>query len=240
MSTEKINTVENNFGDDLRRIRIERGLTLKQLGKILNVSHSYLGFVETGKRNAEGVYLSTLKNWMGNNEIILPASKTDLAKSGVKFSIPKSKFHDINNLIHIPVYDGSASGIGNDSGGAFNSHPHIDSYLSFTREYARVKFGTLTNLVCLEASGESMTPYIFPGDIMVIDTSDITMRKDGAAYILQISDTTVVKRLQRLSQSLIRITSDNPAGWAKDINISELETEGIQIAGRVVAVIKMA
>jgi phage repressor protein C with HTH and peptisase S24 domain len=149
-------------------------------------------------------------------------------------------FNPLDDLVRVPIYAAEAVGITNEGEGRINDLPEIASYLSFTRNYARVAFGTAANLVCLKAAGDSMVPFIMPGDMLVIDQSDVDLERDGAAYILQIGKTTVVKRMQRLSHLSIRITSDNPDGWKRDIQLSDLEREGIAIAGRVVAVIKMA
>ena len=64
MSTNKFNNDEKKFGEELRRIRKQRNLTLKQLGQLLEISHSFIGFIETGERVAEGIYKSTIENWM--------------------------------------------------------------------------------------------------------------------------------------------------------------------------------
>lgn len=116
----------------------------------------------------------------------------------------------------------------------------MQDYLAFDRAFARVTFGTTSNLACLRATGDSMLPTITQGDLLVIDVSDCTLLMDAAPYILQIGETTTVKRIHRMSRAVIRIASDNPTGWAKEISLADLEAEGIEIKGRVVAVMKMA
>jgi SOS-response transcriptional repressor LexA len=141
------------------------------------------------------------------------------------------------DMVRIPLYSAVAEG----GPGAINDHAAAESYLSFTREYARVQFGSTGNsLACLKAAGDSMSPYINAGDVLIVDVSDRRLTKDGAAYVLQIEETTVVKRLHRLSKDRISIRSDNPHGWNKECDFAEMEATGIAISGRVVAVIKMA
>lgn len=141
------------------------------------------------------------------------------------------------DMVKIPLYSATAEG----GPGAINHYANVESYMSFTREYARVQFGSSgSSLACLKAAGDSMSPYINAGDVLIVDVSDRHLTKDGAAYVLQIDETTVVKRLHRLSRERISIRSDNPHGWSRDCGIEEMEAEGIAISGRVVAVIKMA
>lgn len=40
----------NTFGEKLRKLRKEKGLTIRKLGELSGVAHSYLSQVETGKR----------------------------------------------------------------------------------------------------------------------------------------------------------------------------------------------
>ena len=141
------------------------------------------------------------------------------------------------DMVKIPLYNATAEG----GPGAVNHQSSVESYLSFTREYARVQFGSTGNgLACLKAAGDSMSPYINAGDVLIVDVSDRCLTKDGAAYVLQIDETTVVKRLHRLSRDRVSIRSDNPHGWNRDCDLAEMDAEGIAISGRVVAVIKMA
>ncbi|TLM66039.1 MAG: S24 family peptidase [Deltaproteobacteria bacterium] len=142
-------------------------------------------------------------------------------------------------FLNVPLY-GHASGALPTGHWAINGGGEVQEYLAFERAFARSSFGTTANLVCLRATGDSMLPTISQGDLLVIDMSDCTVQKDAAPYILQIGETTAVKRLHRLTKNTIRIASDNPAGWSKEMTIQEMEAEGIEIKGRVVAIMKMA
>ena len=188
---------------------------------------------DSGLAKRLGKDKSTISKWRSSGAIPAKAEKEllELIGEGLQEVIS-------DNVVTIPLY--KAEALGTISGvGRINGTDVVESYFSFTREYARVTFGTTANLVCLKAAGDSMTPAIFPGDVMVIDRTDMMLERDGAPYVIQIGETTVVKRLQRLSKSLIRFTSDNPHGWNRDFSLAELEIEGTTIVGRVVAVMKM-
>ena len=48
------------IGENIRRIRKERGLTLKQLGEAIGVSEAYIRAYETGRRNPKQKSLEAL------------------------------------------------------------------------------------------------------------------------------------------------------------------------------------
>lgn len=138
--------------------------------------------------------------------------------------------------IRVPLFNAEAQG----GAGAINHNEVPEGFFTFERSFARVTFGTTSNLACLRATGDSMLPTIHQGDLLVIDLSDNTLQRDAVPYVLQIGETTVVKRIHRLSRAAIRIASDNPSGWSRDLQLEELDTEGIEIKGRVVAIMKLA
>lgn len=45
----------NTFGENLRKLRKEKGLTVRKLSELSGVAHSYLSQVETGKRGVPKV-----------------------------------------------------------------------------------------------------------------------------------------------------------------------------------------
>lgn len=53
--------MEIKFGDYLKKLRKNKGLTLKQLGEITGFSHTYLSQLERGLRGTNGVPSETLK-----------------------------------------------------------------------------------------------------------------------------------------------------------------------------------
>lgn len=141
------------------------------------------------------------------------------------------------DTLEITMYD-AEGGCGKE---VINSCVKESGLISFSRDFARNQFGHIHNgLVCILASGESMTPTVNPGDMLVIDTTDTTLQRDGSVYVIQIGDSTVVKRLHRLPGDTIRIASDNPAAWTMDVKAEELEYKNLKIIGRVVFIGKIA
>jgi len=52
-------------GELIRKLRVQRGLTIDQLGDVAGVSGSQIAFIETGKRNAGVVVLKYLADYFG-------------------------------------------------------------------------------------------------------------------------------------------------------------------------------
>lgn len=221
-------------GERLRQVREKLKLSQEALGAPMGFKYSKVRDLESGKQKLTLDIANSLE------EIFFISSSWLLRGIGEPMlheHKEQSYAMAAADMVKIPLYSAVAEG----GPGAINHHPSVESYLSFTREYARVQFGSSGNsLACLKAAGDSMAPYINAGDVLIVDVSDRQLTKDGAAYVLQIDETTVVKRLHRLSRERISIRSDNPHGWSRDCKIEEMKTEGIDISGRVVAVIKMA
>jgi phage repressor protein C with HTH and peptisase S24 domain len=82
--------------------------------------------------------------------------------------------------------------------------------------------------------GDSMEPFLFPGDTILVDTSetDISRIIDGRVYAIRYGNELRVKRLFRKLDGTIVLRSDNPI--YQDENVSpELVNEHIALIGRV-------
>ena len=56
------------IGENIRRLRKARGLTLKELGDMIGVSESYIRAYESGRRNPKPASLQTLADALGVNK----------------------------------------------------------------------------------------------------------------------------------------------------------------------------
>jgi len=227
------------FGKNLRVVRKFLRLTQTQFAEPLGITGVYVSDIERGGSTPSEPVMRQMELKYRVNRNFLETGKGEMfSQQPVGRQDNRQDETPLGGeYIRVPLYNAVAQG----GPGSINGYEEVESYLSFSQEYAKIQFGNSgLGLASLRASGDSMSPYIVPGDVMIVDVSDRSLTKDGAAYILQIDETTVVKRMQRLSRETIRIASDNPTGWSRDIHLSDLSGEGIAIAGRVVAVIKMA
>ncbi len=68
-------------GENIRRLRQERGLTLKQLGEMVGVSEAYIRAYESGRRNPKLNSLEALARALGVNVEVLMNSDFDGIKA---------------------------------------------------------------------------------------------------------------------------------------------------------------
>ena len=107
--------------------------------------------------------------------------------------------------INIPVFDVKAScGTGVENFDA-QMVRLIKVALPWLR--AHVRTGSLNHLNVITASGDSMTPTISDGDLLLIDTSEQTIRSDRV-YCLVVDGEIFLKRVQRIPGGF-RLLSDN-------------------------------
>ncbi len=68
-------------GENIRRIRKERGLTQKQLGELIGVSEAYIRTYESGRRNPKPSTLEKIAKALAVNPEVLEASDFDGVKA---------------------------------------------------------------------------------------------------------------------------------------------------------------
>lgn len=131
---------------------------------------------------------------------------------------------------HIPLFDVKASA-GN--GSLIHEEEETDS-LMFKREWIYNELhSSPANLYLIYVEGESMEPALRPGDVILVDHTDNIAKRDGI-YVIRMGESLLVKRLQRLPNHRLKVTSDNPAYEPFEISLDfDLQNE-LSIIGRVV------
>lgn len=87
------------------------------------------------------------------------------------------------------------------------------------------------NLALMEGTGDSMTPTINDGDVMMIDMS-VNEVRSARIYVLDVDGSLIVKRVQRLVNGGFKIISDNPRYEPEIVHPSERNP--LHIVGEVV------
>lgn len=124
--------------------------------------------------------------------------------TGVAQAEPVAKADD-HGYVMVPRYDLRA-GMG---GAQVVESEQIVDYLAFRAEWVRDRLKLdPKQLLLLEAVGDSMTPTIDDGDLVLVSTADDQIRRDGV-YCLSIEGELVIKRVQRAPRGAVRIISDN-------------------------------
>lgn len=117
------------------------------------------------------------------------------------------------------------------SGGLETDGEH-DGYYSFHSSFIARKRGTEKTMKIFEVAGDSMSPTLVDGDLIMINTGEIDVRS-GYIYLLRMEDELMVKRLENRPGGILLIRSDNPAYDDIPVNKHD-ESLGIEIFGRMV------
>lgn len=192
------------YKDRIKKARAHAGLTQGQLADAVGVKQASISDLETGKSQSSSYSASIAKIcgvdalWLekGRGEMLVTAS----AETGTLYSPKESDYALIRQY----------SAVGECGGGYLNDHVELSEGLAFKRDWLARIGAKAENLAVIYATGDSMEPYIFDGDVVLFDASD-TQPKHGQVYVVRRPDSSVsIKRLvQHLTGDWV-IKSDNP------------------------------
>lgn len=184
-----------------QRLTIARkhlGLTLREFAEPLGVSHGTVGHWEVDSSLSkmatiaiEQVYKIS-SEWLltGNGEMIIekPCDHTNQSSNAQK-------------LIDIPLLSLRLI-----SGQDFDRQPTVLSTLTFDEEWLQRRGIATSHLFLAEIDGDTMTPTLNPGDIVIVDRS--AGFSDGL-WVFKIENAVHLKRLQQLGSGHFQATCDN-------------------------------
>jgi phage repressor protein C with HTH and peptisase S24 domain len=105
-------------------------------------------------------------------------------------------------------------------------------FIGFRHDWLSATFNREPEDIILEpAVGDSMEPYIRDGDLLLVDTSDQTVRTFGI-YVIEVKAGRLVKRVQRKLDGSLILISDNTRYQPETI-APDSATE-VRIVGRVI------
>lgn len=114
-------------------------------------------------------------------------------------------------------------------GSVFNDY-HRRGMVPFQRDWLRgLMRGNFADLFVARGSGDSMTPTLLDGDIVLIDTSQRRIDQQDRIWALSYGDLGMIKRVRRLPGGNYRVMSDNPA-----VSPIEATDEEMHVVGRVI------
>lgn len=226
MSLAAINTVRNvahmEKWNDLAKAKMKQlKITQETLAERLGVTQGAVAHWLGGRREPDIATINKVLGFLG-----LPSLSVGDQQISKEPSAPSEKDYAL-----IPQY--SAKGDCGD--GYLNDHVEVRGGLAFKRDWLSRMNARPENLFVIYAEGESMEPYIFEGDVVLFDKSDLTIR-DRKVYAIRRPDGGIsIKRIvQQISGAWI-IRSDNPDKLAyPDEPVSESVLHEMPILGRVI------
>lgn len=82
------------FGKHIRKLRIDKTITLRTMAEAMGISPSYLSSIETGKRNIPEQFFSSVVSYFGliGNEVDMLRKAADISQNEITLSL-----EDTNN-----------------------------------------------------------------------------------------------------------------------------------------------
>jgi len=181
-----------------------------------------------------GISYSTLHNWKEKNAI----PYREVCNTALEFGVSlewllngtgdKYIGSDTSKLLPVPHYAIQASA----GGGSLVEAEPIEQHLTLSREWLAREGIVSKDLIGIYARGDSMEPSITSGDSLLIDRESNVIGSDGGIYVINYEGELFVKRVQKLLDGRIAVTSDNKNHMS--IEISKHDLERLKIIGRVV------
>ena len=208
--------MSEKFAERLKQLRLQHGLTQKELAKVMGVSSSAVGMWEIGRNEPDYKTLKRLADFF-DVSIDYLLGKTDDPTP------PQKRLEDYPwyvELRPIPVYNGASAG----DIGTFPDDRNIVMWISVPKK-GPGKYGVIVH-------GDSMEPDIKDGDIVVIDP-DVAI-DNGSKVIVIIDGQAYVKKIY-FQDNVIVLQSLNPR--YPPITIPRRKMD-VYVVGRVVWVVK--
>lgn len=189
----KINLSE--LGTKLRKARESNKLIRPDAAKLLNISKSTLQAWENGEREPS---ISQLCHLVNVYNITLSSLLTDN-----KTPLPIENNHD-NEFVYVPRYNIQVSA----GHGAWSDNEQSKRSMAFCKYWLdnNIK-ARKEDLSVITVKGDSMEGVLNDRDLILINHADKDPRE--GIYVLRIDDHLIVKQLQRLPDSKIKVVSSN-------------------------------
>lgn len=209
-----------DIGTSIRTARKAKGLTLEELANTVGTDTGNLSRLERGLQGASQELLSRIMSALGMSLSVETQKPQDPVPGA-----PSEKDYAL-----IPQFTAKGSA----GSGHWNDHVEVKGGLAFKREWL-ARLGVKEHRCSIiYASGNSMEPSIFDGEVVLIDHDDIEPR-DGKVYVLQRADgDLIIKRLvKQMAGWVIRSDNEDKRRYP-DEPVSADDLQQIEIVGRVV------
>ena len=195
-----------------RLYRQRAGYTQKEIAKALQVTESAVSFWENGKYQPSNENLQALADIYGVSTDMLLGRTTPLDE------------REVEDEVLIPVVATLRCGFGcaGVSPIARDKKPVPSSYV---RRWGK-------NIVLYEAVGESMSPTITPGDLLV--TVPGTIWENGWVVVVDVNDSDTIKRIYRAEDGGVDLIPDNNKYQPMHLSPHDMQVYNVSVLGHVV------
>jgi phage repressor protein C with HTH and peptisase S24 domain len=149
-------------------------------------------------------------------------------KDAIERLMPPEPAEQIGDYVFVKKYDIAASA----GGGAVIHDESIVDHLAFKRTWVTQSLGLdPTHLALIDVRGDSMSPTIDSGDLLLLDTRKGEAMSEGV-YAINLNGSLLVKRIRLKLSGAIEVCSDNPRYQTETVTAKEAER--LHVVGRVV------
>lgn len=206
--------------NNLKYYRKKSGKTQTQLSEFLGMSLNAYGHYETGRRQITPDKLAKLADLYG-------VSVDDLIGRGEAENIGR-QLQEVPELVPedevmIPLVASLRCGPGT-AGEPFVTIKDVPIPSSYVRRWGE-------GLKAIVAVGESMSPTIVPGDMLICRPGDAW--ESGNVVSVNADDSDMIKRIFRTADGGIDLRSDNPAFEPLHYTAEDLSQDRVHVLGRV-------
>ncbi|MEN9231201.1 MAG: helix-turn-helix transcriptional regulator [Thermostichus sp. DG02_5_bins_236] len=130
--------------------------------------------------------------------------------------------------VYVPFIDVAASA----GTGVLVREESIESVIGFERSWLRARLkGNPAELSLIRVQGDSMSPTLEDGDLIFVERQEGEDTSREGIYVFQMDGDLLVKRLQRLPGSQVKVISDNPRFPPFTVDLAD-PAHGLTIIGR--------
>lgn len=202
----------------------ELGMNQADLANRVGVSKATITFWLRGDHGLKADNLMKLAAALGCSPTWLQTGKGPEGKT--KDGSPSTA-----DYVLIPHYDAKAAC----GDGYLNDHVEINGGLAFRRDWIQSLGCKPEDLYVIYAQGESMEPYIFEGDIVLIDTASVEPKDRQVYAVRRPSGEISIKRLvQQVAGGWIVRSDNQDKNNYPDEPVTEAVLHDIPILGRVI------
>ena len=223
-----------HIGERIKEAREKFGISQSELARRIGVKPQAVQAWEA------------LKNGPTRKRIQLIARELNISPQWLEFGTePGGKVLELEGMVAresepfpsdkyalIPRYEAKTS-----TGGGYHNGDHVEvsKTHAFRIDWIKKNNWREEDLCVVEASGHSMEPQIRDGDVLLVNTAD-KMLQSGKVYVLLFPGEGLrAKRVHRMADGRIRISSDNPDKVQfPDEYYSPEEAAHLNIVGKVV------
>lgn len=202
-----------SIAENIKRIRLEHGLSQSELGKIAGVSDKAVSTWELGLKTPRMGAVEKMANYFGitKSAIVDDAPMTSLQKPVVP-----PGFMPMPEMIQVPLIGSIACGT------PITAEQNVKSYIGVPAAW-RADFA-------LECHGDSMAPTICDGDVVCIRSQPEV--EQGQIAAVRIGEEATLKHCY-YQNGVVQLIADNPSVCPPMVytgsDLDEIEVEGLAV-----------